>query len=348
MAGNYFLRNHWYVVAHSFEVKTEKPLARTICDEQVVIFRTEDGTPAMLNNRCPHRKAPLSSGEVCGNVIACGYHGIRFNTDGSCASIPGGLEPPKNFATRGYPVVERHGWIWAWLGEKTADPSMIPDFYENDHPEWAPVPGYLNIACNYQLMVDNILDLTHVVFVHKTTLSGGGVTDTPLEVKVEGDKIFSQRLMYNVTTAPIFARALGLNGMIDRWQIFEYDPPMYVKITVGAKEAGSDSPMGHPVHRVLNCFTPETENSLHYFWSTPRSWALDDPKVDQLYDEMIWEAFNEDKVIVEQQQALIDSDPAQAPLVALPFDRAGNSARRILKRLMDEEQAEAAAKVAAE
>jgi len=106
--------------------------------------------------------------------------------------------------------------------------------------------------------------------------------------------------------------------------------------------------MGHPVHRVLNCLTPETETTTHYFWSTPRSWGLDDPAVDKIYDEMIMEAFLEDKLIVEQQQKLIDSDEAQSPLVALPFDKAGNSARRILKRRMDEENAEASAKVAAE
>lgn len=348
MTGSYYLRNHWYVVAHAFEIETSKPIARTICDEPVVIYRGEDGVVGMLNDRCPHRRAPLSLGEVCGTAIACGYHGIQINRDGSCAHIPGGLTPPKNFSVRSYPVIEQHGFIWAWLGEKEADPSIIPNFFENDHPEWAPVPGYLNIACNYQLMVDNILDLTHVVFVHKTTLAGGGVTETPLEVKVEGDRVFSQRLMYDVDTAPIFAAALGLKDKIDRWQIFEYEPPMYVKITLGAKAAGADTPMGHPVHRVLNAFTPETENRIHYFWSTPRSWGLDDEKADHLYKSMIEEAFNEDKRIVEAQQIYIGSDPNNVPLVGLPFDKAGNSARRILKRLMDEEQAESVARQAAE
>lgn len=348
MAGNYYLRNHWYVVAHGFELEKGKPIARTICDEAVVIYRGEDGSVAMLSDRCPHRKAPLSSGDVHGKVIACGYHGIRFNPDGSCAGIPGGLDIPKNFAVRSFPVVEKHGFIWAWMGEKAADESMIPNFYENDDPEWASVPGYLNIGCNYQLMVDNLLDLTHVVFVHKTTLAGGGVTDTPLEVRVEGDKVFAQRMMYNVDTAPIFARALGLTGKIDRWQIFEQEPPMYIKILLGAKEAGANTPMGRPTHVILNSLTPETENTIHYFWSTSRNWALDDPKVSKLYEEMIWEAFNEDKTIVEAQQRYIDNDPSGSPLVSLPFDKSGVSARRILKRLMDAERAEDAARQAAE
>lgn len=348
MSNGYFLRNHWYVGAHSFELTTEKPIARTICSEPMVLYRTEDGTAVALNDRCPHRQAPLSSGEVCGKAIACGYHGIQFGPDGACVQIPGGLEPPKNFRTRSFPVVERHGWVWIWMGEKEANPDLIPNYFENDDPNWAGVPGYLNIKCNYQLMVDNILDLTHVVFVHKTTLAGGGVTDTPLEVRVEGDRVYSQRLMHNVDTAPIYARARNLTGKIDRWQIFEYEPPMYVKIILGAKEAGADTPMGEPVHVVLNSFTPETENTIHYFWSTARPWALKDEKVHNLYKTMIEEAFNEDKQIVEAQQALIDSNDRDQPLVSLPFDKAGNSARRILKRLMEEEQAGAAAQVAAE
>lgn len=334
---SYFLRNHWYVGAHAFELTTAKPVARTICSEPMVLYRTQAGVPVALVDRCPHRQAPLSSGEVCGSAIACGYHGIQFGPDGECVKIPGDTPPPKNFRTRSFPVVERHGWIWIWMGEKEANPDLIPNYFENDHSEWTGVPGYLNIKCNYQLMVDNLLDLTHVVFVHKTTLAGGGVAETPLEVRVEGDRVYSQRMMHNVDTAPIYAKARGLTGKIDRWQIFEYEPPMYLKIVLGAKEAGANTPMGEPVHVVLNSLTPETENTIHYFWSVARPWALDDPKVSELYRSMIWEAFNEDKDIVEAQQRLIDTNRQEQPLVALPFDRAGTSARRILKRLMDEE-----------
>jgi len=345
---SYFLRNHWYVGAHSFELTTEKPIGRTICSEPMVLYRTAEGQAVALGDRCPHRQAPLSAGEVCGKAIACGYHGIQFGPDGECVKIPGDLPIPKNFRTRSFPVVERHGWTWIWMGEKKANPDLIPNYFENDDAKWTGVPGYLNIKCNYQLMVDNLLDLTHVVFVHKTTLAGGGVAETPLEVRVEGDRVYSQRMMHNVDTAPIYAKARGLTGKIDRWQIFEQEPPMYIKIILGAKDAGAQTPMGEPVHVVLNSLTPESENTIHYFWSVARPWALDDPKVSELYRSMIWEAFNEDKNIVEAQQRLIDSAPQSQPLVALPFDRAGNSARRILKRLIDEENGGGPQRAAAE
>lgn len=347
MSGTVFLRNQWYIAAAASEI-AGAPVARTICDEPVVIFRGADGVVGILSDRCPHRKAPLSSGDIVGDTMRCGYHGIAFGRDGACAHIPGNLPVPRDFRVRSYPALERHGYIYIWPGEAKPDESLLPDFFENDDPGWTPVPGYLHIKANYELMVDNILDLTHVVFVHKTTLAGGGVTDTPLEVEVKGDKIFARRMMFNVDTAPIYKAAKGLHGKIDRWQIFEWQPPSFVKVILGAREAGStDEAEGQPTHVVVNGFTPETDRTLHYFWATSRPWALGDPKVSELYRTMIDLAFNEDMSIVERQQKLIDSDMSGTPLRAFPFDRSGVGARRIVRRLLDEEAA-ARAKQAAE
>ena len=130
-----------------------------------------------------------------------------------------------------YEVAERHGFVWIWLGDKAADLELIPDFHENHDAGWAPVLDYLSINSNYQLLVDNLLDLTNVVFVHKTTLAGGGVTETPLQVRTEGNKVFARRMMINVGTAPVHRAVRGLCGKIDRWQIFGYTPLAFVKIT---------------------------------------------------------------------------------------------------------------------
>jgi len=348
MSEPYYLRNHWYIAAHGYELAAGKPVARTICDQPVAIFRGADGNVGILSDRCPHRFAPLSMGEVCGNELQCGYHGIRFDAEGNCTHVPGGLATPHGFRARRFPAVERHGFVWIWMGEKPADPALIPDFHENADPGWAPVPGYLSIGCNFQLMVDNILDLTHVVFVHKTTLAGGGVTEAPLEVTVEGDKVMAQRIMFDVETAPIYRAARGLDGRIDRWQIFESWPPSLLKVTLGARAAGADTPLGEPVHRVLNGFTPESATRTHYFWSTSRPWAVGDAKVDALYKSMIDQAFHEDKAIVEGQQRMIDHDPGNAYFVSFPFDKAGQAARRVLRRLIQAEQAATGTAAAAE
>jgi phenylpropionate dioxygenase-like ring-hydroxylating dioxygenase large terminal subunit len=334
-----FLRNHWYAVATSAEL-TEKPLARTVCDEPLVIFRGQEGNVAVLTDRCPHRKAPLSSGEVVGNDIQCGYHGIRFAGDGACTHVPGNAPVGRGFRARSFPVREAHGLIFVWFGDaERADPALVPDFSENVKPGWTGVHGTLYVRANYQLLIDNILDLTHVVFVHKTTLAGGGVAETPLQVEIDGDVVRAQRLMRNVDTAPIYKAARNLHGKIDRWQFLEFRPPVYARITLGAREAGSEVPFGTPTHVVLNSFTPESEHTTHYFWSTVRSWGLDDANVSKIYKDMTDLAFAEDARIVEAQQRLIESDTSGAPLVSLAFDRAGLGARRIIRRKLEEEAA---------
>jgi phenylpropionate dioxygenase-like ring-hydroxylating dioxygenase large terminal subunit len=333
-----FLRNQWYTAATSAEVGV-KPVARTICSEPMVLFRGEDGVAAALTDRCPHRKAPLSAGEVVGNDIQCGYHGIRFGRDGACTHVPGNALVGRSFRAKSFPAREIHGLVFVWLGEAIPDKTLIPDFSENVKPGWTGVHGTLYVKANYQLLIDNILDLTHVVFVHKTTLAGGGVAETPLEVEIKDEVVRAQRLMRNVDTAPIYKAACNLHGKIDRWQFLEFRPPIYARITLGARAAGSELPFGTPTHIVLNSFTPETERSTHYFWSTVRSWGLDDENVSKIYKDMTDLAFAEDAHIVELQQQLIDSDASGAPLVSLAFDRAGVGARRIIKRKLEEEAA---------
>ena len=324
-----FLRNQWYTVATSAELGAT-PLARTICNEPMVIFRCRDGQVAALTDRCPHRKAPLSAGEVVGNDIQCGYHGIRFGADGACTHVPGNAPVGRNFRARSFPVREMHGLIFAWLGEASlAEEALIPDFSENVKPDWAAVSGTIHVKGNYQLLLDNILDLTHVVFVHKTTLAGGGVTDTPLEVSVDGDVVRAQRLMRNVDTAPIYKAARGLHGKIDRWQIFETMPPCYVKITLGAREAGANTPRPPPTW--CSTPTPETER-IHYFWSTVRPWALDDAGSQRSTGRLTWPS---PRIRMVELQQLIDSDPRRA-IGDLAFDRAGVAAGDHRRKLEQE------------
>ena len=288
--------------------------------------------------RCGRAHRPLPApqgttfiGEIIGDDIQCGYHGIRFGADGVCTHVPGNAPIGRNFRARSFPVREIHGLVFVWLGRGRIRRSGIDSqLSENVKPDWAAVWGTIHVRGNYQLLIDNILDLTHVVFVHKTTLAGGGVTDTPLEVAVDGDLVRAQRLMRNVETAPIYKAARGLHGRIDRWQFLEFRPPSYVRVTLGAREAGSETLYGTPTHIVLNSFTPETERTTHYFWSTVRSWGIEDDKVSKIYKDMTDLAFAEDAQIVEQQQLLIDSDQSGAPLVSLAFDRAGAAARRII------------------
>lgn len=138
-----FLRNCWYVAGWASEVG-ERPLVRTICNEPLLFFRDAEGAVRALSDRCPHRKAPLSTGSIESGEITCGYHGIRFNAEGRCLHVPGGLSFGSNFAVRAYPVEQMHGFIFIWMGDPAkADTALIPDFSENEKPGW----GLCAILC---------------------------------------------------------------------------------------------------------------------------------------------------------------------------------------------------------
>jgi vanillate monooxygenase len=330
-----FLRNQWYVAGTAAELG-DKPLGRMICNEPIVFFRRSDGSVAALEDRCPHRKYALSLGTVLGDELQCGYHGIQLDGSGRCTKIPSQTAIPRGFGVRAYPVIEKYALLYIWMGDPAqADPVMAYDWHWNTDAGWTAVHGYHHVAGHYQLVVDNLLDLTHLAIVHKTTLAGPGLMENPLQVMPEGDVVRSLRVMKNVDASPVLTVYKKPTGKIDRIQEAEFRAPGYVCINVIANPAGSNDKT--PVHVVLNSLTPETDRSTHYFWSVARPGALDDKTVDELYDRLIRIAFDEDKAIIEIQQRMIDGDGSGTPLVSLEGDKAGAAARRIVARKLAEE-----------
>src|ERR1700733_6586862 len=166
-----FLRNCWYAAGWSKDIGAAL-LPRRLLDEPVVLFRTSDGTVAALEDRCCHRAAPLSRGVLEDGVVQCGYHGLKFDRSGACVEIPGQAHVPSDVRVRSYPVVERWNVAWIWMGDPAkADAAKIPDLAWLDDPAWRITPGYLHLNANYQLLTDNLLDLTHVSYLHKRTLA---------------------------------------------------------------------------------------------------------------------------------------------------------------------------------
>jgi phenylpropionate dioxygenase-like ring-hydroxylating dioxygenase large terminal subunit len=353
MDGGGFIRNHWYVAATSAEVTADKPFARTLLNEPVVLFRRRDGSVAMLEDRCPHRKAPLSLGEVIGDEIQCGYHGVRLDGNGICTAIPSQRDAPipRNFCARSFPLVEQHALIFAWMGDPAkADPALLPNWMTetNTKPGWVAVHGYHHVKGNYQLIADNLLDLTHVTYTHKTTLAGPGVNEAPMEVWVEGDVVRTQRVIRDVDPAPIHRAIKGLNGKIDRWQLSEFRPPCSILVTLAAEIAGTMERFETPTHLVIDSVTPETETTSHYFWSVSRCFETANEALSKKFLEITYTAFDEDAAIIEAQQRMISSDRSNKPLVSFLGDRAGAAARRIVARKLDEEAKAGGAKEAAE
>ncbi|MGH6989231.1 MAG: Rieske 2Fe-2S domain-containing protein [Stellaceae bacterium] len=329
------LRDEWYVAAFSEELATG-PLGRQICGERVALYRRGDGGVTALEDRCSHRRYPLSRGRVQGNELQCGYHGARFDAAGKCVAIPGQAAIPAGFHLRAYPVHEKDGVVFIWMGDAApADPATLPDWRINAAPDWAQVRGLHHMPANYQLVLDNLLDLTHVEFVHKN-LGGPGIAENPLEFSVDGDRVHTFRMMRNVDLPGLF-KAMGKSGKFDRWQKQHVAAPSYVYFEAGAEPAGSNDPPAAPHHVVIQGVTPESATSTHYFWMAARHFAIDDDALSDTMRAITIDAFDEDVAVLAAQQGAIDADGdrRERPFNAFQCDAAGIAVRRILARRLD-------------
>ena len=330
-----FLRNQWYVAAMASEIG-HKPLGRTICNEDIVLFRRGDGSIAVLEDRCPHRKAPLSLGQVIGDDIECPYHGVRVNGTGACTLIPSQQNIPRGLKTQAYPVIEAYNLVFVWMGEAAkADPALLPDWSPHTSPEWTTVYGYHHVKANYLLVIDNLLDLTHLAFVHKATLGASGPSDWLQQQKVwtDGEFVRTRRVMRSVAPSGLVkATKRFTTEKIDRFQESWFRAPSYILVTLGSELAGTRDDMEFPHHIVPNSITPETETTTHYFWSAPRRYALEDAEISRLFYNVTKAAFDEDQAMIEAQQRRIDSDPRKSPLANLDGDAASVAARRLIAK----------------
>ena len=338
-----FRKNCWYVAAWDHEV-TQKPLARTLLCEPIVLFRREDGGAVALEDRCCHRALPLSMGKVIGDRLQCGYHGLEFNPAGECVMIPGQDMIPPDAKVKSYPLVERWKWLWIWMGDPAlADDRLIPNWWWFDHPEWELVKGkYLKLGCNYQLITDNLLDLSHLAYVHLNTLGTTDISEFPIKTDREKDMVRMTRWIIDRPAPPMFQALGNFEGTVDRWQIVETFSPCLTQIRAGACDAGSCNPdLGEPgegMHiRSLNAPTPETKTSTYYFFGHARDFAIGNKEVSDDLFSMVSQTFDEDVVILEAQQKMLTDWPENG-LIDINLDAPGIAVRRMLARDIEAEQ----------
>jgi vanillate O-demethylase monooxygenase subunit len=338
-----FLRNAWYIAAWADEIG-EKPLGRRICNEPVVLFRDREGRAAALADRCCHRAAPLSLGTVVESGLQCGYHGLTFDGSGKCVAVPGQTRIPEEARVRSYPVVEKDQLLWLWMGEASrADPGLILDFpYHNDRARWPNKHDCYPIKGNYMLMVDNLMDLTHLGYLHAKTVGGNPAAHVGAEMKTVRTPtgIKFTRWMRNSVPPPTYVKAAGFKGRVDRWQEFEWVAPSAILQWTGAADVGTGAYEGNREggfqFRLFHGLTPETETSCFYFWSVANGYRQDDPEAtEQLYRE-IAPTFIEDKEMVEAQQARM-SEFGEGGLVDIASDANRMTMRRFLERMIAEE-----------
>ena len=340
-----YLKNCWYVAAWARELDTGTGMfARTILDEPVVLCRLRDGAPAAFLDRCPHRRLPLSAGTITEDGIRCGYHGLEFDRAGNCIRVPGQDRAPPDSQVRSFPVVEKWRWIWIWMGDaEKADEALIPDYHWNDDPDWLSIGDRFHVKGGYRLLVDNLLDLSHVQYVHASTLGTEAVVDFPVEVRREVDSVHVDRWVMDGPAPPMFEKAGNVTGDVDRWQLITWNAPSHVVIDVGCAPAGCGARQGNRgggIEMYSNhTITPETATTCHYFWHHARNFRLDEPEVTEFLGKAASSAFYEDVVIIDAQQKSIDAMSADAPRIDINADSGVLQASRILDRLIAEETA---------
>jgi phenylpropionate dioxygenase-like ring-hydroxylating dioxygenase large terminal subunit len=340
-----WLRNFWYVAAFSKELE-QRPVARTICGQELVLYRTSDGRPVALDDKCPHRGVPLSMGRVIDNTIRCTYHGMRIDADGQCVRIPCQDQIPAAARVRSYPLQERWGFAWIWLGApEAADAALIPDVHWMEDPAWAACSGYTRAEANYQLFTDNLLDLSHESFLHEATIGNEAVAEAPVKTTVADGQVRVHREIANCEPPPFYVKATGFTGNINRWHTTIFQPPSYCLIENGSYPVEGDRSQALE-RRVIHLITPETETSSHYFWAVARPYRLDDAELTEFIRVQSANTFAEDEVMLEAQQRSLGALGGQAFPVALKTDAGPIQARRLVSQLLAQELARSPAAAA--
>lgn len=344
-----FPLNAWYAVGWDVNIGRSL-LARTVCDVPIVLYRRFDRVAVALEDACWHRLMPLSMGKLQGDDVVCGYHGLVYNAQGRCTHVPGQEKPPSSAkaCVRSFPVVERHRLVWVWPGDAgKADPALVPDLHWADGDAWASQGSHFDMACDYRLVLDNLMDLTHETFVHPTSIGHGTVATSPFKVTHEGRRVQLERWMIDVDAPPFLdmqlrmAHGLSVSPKVDRWQIIHFEAPSTIVIDVGVAPTGSGAPQGDRSKGVtgwvLNTVTPQSHGRCHYFFAFARSFALGNHELTAEIQAANERIFTEDKVVLEQQQKAMERLPGRH-FANLAIDAGSVWARRAIEAMAAEER----------
>lgn len=328
--------NAWYVAAWDAEVESA-PLARTICGVPMVLYRKLDRGVVALRDACPHRLLPLSLGLREGDAIRCKYHGLKLGPDGVAIEMPIRTDPVnKRICTQAFVVHERYRFVWVWIGDPAqADPELIPNLWPCSAEGWTFDGGYYPVACDYRLMIDNLMDLTHETYVHAGSIGQPELMEAPIETRVEGTEVVVERWMPGIDPPPFWRDALGRDGAVDRWQVCRFMLPATVMIDVGVAPVGAGATItSHDQGvrgMVVDFMTPESETSHHYFWGMARNFDIDDAGFTARFKAQQGAVFAEDREILEAQQRALLANP-DLGLAAYRIDEGGVRARQAITR----------------
>ncbi|MBC2778747.1 aromatic ring-hydroxylating dioxygenase subunit alpha [Parasphingopyxis marina] len=337
--GSFAVRNGWYVAGFSADLGSE-PIARTILGMPVALYRKADGTAVAVGGRCPHRNFPLGKSCVKGDDIVCGYHGIAFGPDGKCTDIPSQKVVPGSYQIPTYPLVEHGMWLWIWPGDpENADPAKLPDLEAIGYadPTMHAVPMFTHeVACRYQLLNDNLLDLSHLAFLHASSIGNLENATVPEETSQEPGILRSRRYIKDAPPIPSLRERMGEGFRVDQVVGMDfYLPGFHAGIGDHFYSASDPDRPGEAIQisRVFHAVTPATPTSCYYFFglaSLDRSEAeARRARLADVIDEDIFAS-----VEIEKMIGLMGGAPDE---LMIKSDRNAVLGRRMLQAMMDAE-----------
>ena len=345
-----WLRNCWYVIAWNHEIPqadAQELFSRRVLNEPILVYRTASGELVALEDRCCHRLAPLSAGRREGDCVRCGYHGLKFDAQGMCVEAPGIATIPVKARVKSYPVVLHNNWVFVWMGDpQKADRAWLPDNFSCSDPSWRHKPGYLHYDTPYLLICDNLLDFSHLSYVHEKTLGGSTAIAQarPTIERIEGPGapgIKVTRHVPNVPPPPFYQKFRRFDTHLDRWFIYDFLLPGTLLMHSGGRpvaDAKEDLRRAVQLHS-CQTLTPETDSTTHYFFQQSHRAGEGDASVTQsIYDSLIT-AFNEDRDMITAQHRNIQNSP-EATMLPLAMDAALVQFRRLLAERVQDERAQ--------
>jgi phenylpropionate dioxygenase-like ring-hydroxylating dioxygenase large terminal subunit len=335
-----FPLNAWYAACWDIDLGRSL-FARTICGRRMVFYRRAEGSVTVLHDACWHRLLPLSMGKLDGDNVVCGYHGLIYEPGGRCVFMPSQETVNPSACVRNYPCVERYRLIWVWPGDPAlADPDLVPDMHWLDHPDWVSDGATIALRCDYRLVLDNLMDLTHETFVHAGSIGNAAVAEAPFAVDHTDTTVNVTRWMTGIEPPPFWRKQLGKDGPVDRWQIIKYQAPSTIAIDVGVAVAGTGAPTGDRSQGVnnfvCNTITPETDSTCFYFWAFPRNYRLQEHRLTVEQKRGVAEVFRQDEAVLEAQQIAMANNPNKE-FYNLNIDAGAMWMRRLIDKMVSTE-----------
>lgn len=337
-----FLRNSWYVFGWEHELQGSRPLGRVIIGEPIVVWRDGEQVLHAMQDRCPHRHAPLSFGVVEGTTIRCMYHGMKFSGAGRCIHVPGMGTPP-DVKVRTFPIIAKDGWLWIWTGAReNVDRALIPDAFGVGNSSAPMRTGAIEYQANYQLLHDNLCDLSHLDYVHATTLgqaTGARWSETSPRVTKHGKALRFERWFEDVIVPNIPGQHF------DVWYSYDFAVPGVFIMNGRRFPAGTAARcenrrppetlvcLGQTIEQ--QAVTPVDADRTAYYFATGFTGPTESATLN-IEDRMavVQAAFDEDRQIIEAQQRIWDLTRAQDEMIFLPQDKGPFLMRQMMSRLI--------------